>query len=364
MKRRDFLKVSAAGAAATAVASPAIAQSSPEIKWRLTSSFPKSLDTIYGGAEQVSKYVAEMTDNKFQIQVFAAGEIVPGLQALDATSNNTVEMCHTVSYYYVGKDPTFAIYASVPFGLNARQANSWWYQGGGEALGNEFFKKFGVIGFPTGNTGAQMGGWFRKEIKEVADLSGLKFRIAGIAGQILTKLGTVPQQVAGGDIYPSLEKGTIDAAEWVGPYDDEKLGFYKVAPFYYYPGWWEGSTQLSLLANQKAWDALPPAYQKAIETTADEVTLWMLGKYDNGNPAALRRLVAAGVKLQPFPTAVLEASFNATNEVCNEIVAKNPKFKKVWDIWKPYRSEQVLWSRIAEGGFDGFMARMYGAGKV
>ena len=147
MKRRDFLKVSAAGAAATAVASPAIAQSSPEIKWRLTSSFPKSLDTIYGGAEQLSKYVAEMTDNKFQIQVFAAGEVVPGLQALDATSNNTVEMCHTAAYYYVGKDPTFAIYASVPFGLNARQQNSWWYQGGGEALGNEFFKKFGVIGF-------------------------------------------------------------------------------------------------------------------------------------------------------------------------------------------------------------------------
>jgi TRAP-type mannitol/chloroaromatic compound transport system substrate-binding protein len=212
MKRRDFLKVSAAGAAATAIASPAIAQSSPEIKWRLTSSFPKSLDTIYGGAEQVSKYVAEMTDNKFQIQVFAAGEVVPGLQALDATSNGTVEMSHTVSYYYVGKDPTFAIFASVPFGLNARQQNSWWYQAGGAELGNEFFKKHGVIGFPTGNTGTQMGGWFRKEIKTVADLSGLKFRIGGIAGQVLQKVGVVPQQIAGGDIYPALEKGTIDAA--------------------------------------------------------------------------------------------------------------------------------------------------------
>ncbi|HTO61884.1 MAG TPA: twin-arginine translocation signal domain-containing protein, partial [Bradyrhizobium sp.] len=233
MKRRDFLKVSAVGAAATAVAAPAIAQSSPEIKWRMTSSFPKSLDTIYGGADQVAKYVAEMTDNKFQIQVFAAGEIVPGLQALDATSNGTVEMSHTVSYYYVGKDPTFAIYASVPFGLNARQQNSWWYQGGGQELGNEFFKKFGVIGFPCGNTGTQMGGWFRKEIKTVADLSGLKFRIGGIAGQVLQKVGVVPQQLAGGDIYPALEKGTIDGAEWVGPYDDEKLGFQKVAKYYY-----------------------------------------------------------------------------------------------------------------------------------
>ena len=211
MKRRDFLKVSAVGAAASAVASPAIAQSSPEIKWRMTSSFPKSLDTIYGGSMEFAKYVAEMTDNKFQIQVFAAGEIVPGLQALDATSNGTVEMCHTVSYYYVGKDPTFAIYASVPFGLNARMQNSWWYQGGGKELGNEFFKKFGVIGFPCGNTGTQMGGWFRKEIKTVADLSGLKFRIGGIAGQVLQKVGVVPQQLAGGDIYPALEKGTIDA---------------------------------------------------------------------------------------------------------------------------------------------------------
>src|SRR6478609_6097230 len=211
MKRRDFLKVSAAGAAATAVASPAIAQSSPEIKWRLTSSFPKSLDTIYGGAEQVSKYVAEMTDNKFQIQVFAAGEIVPGLQALDATSNNTVEMCHTVSYYYVGKDPTFAIYASVPFGLNARQQNSWWYQGGAQELGNEFFKKHNVIGFACGNTGTQMGGWFRKEIKTVADLSGLKFRIGGIAGQVLQKVGVVPQQLAGGDFLQYLTGDAADA---------------------------------------------------------------------------------------------------------------------------------------------------------
>ncbi|MGY3365375.1 TRAP-type mannitol/chloroaromatic compound transport system substrate-binding protein [Bradyrhizobium sp. GM2.4] len=258
MKRRDFLKVSAAGAAATAaVASPAIAQSSPEIKWRLTSSFPKSLDTIYGGAEQMAKYVAEMTDNKFQIQVFQAGEIVPGLQALDATQKGTVEMCHTVSYYYVGKDPTFAIFASVPFGLNARQQNSWLYQGGGNELANEFFKKTNVVGFPCGNTGTQMGGWFRKEIKTVADLSGLKMRIGGIAGQVLQKVGVVPQQLAGGDIYPSLEKGTIDAAEWVGPYDDEKLGFAKVAKYYYYPGFWEGGPTVHAFANIDKWNELP-----------------------------------------------------------------------------------------------------------
>src|SRR3982750_1771438 len=298
MKRRDFLKVSAAGAAATAVASPAIAQSSPEVKWRLTSSFPKSLDTIYGGAEQVAKYVAEMTDNKFQIQVFAAGEVVPGLQALDATAKNTVEMCHTVSYYYVGKDPTFAIYASVPFGLNARQQNSWWYQGGGMELGNEFFKKFGVIGFPCGNTGTQMGGWFRKEIKTTADLSGLKMRIGGIAGQVLQKVGVVPQQLAGGDIYPALEKGTIDAAEWIGPYDDEKLGFARIARYYYAPSFWEGSSRGVLIVSQCAWDSLPEHYKAMLEVACGEATQEMMARYDEANPKALRRLVAGGALLR------------------------------------------------------------------
>jgi TRAP-type mannitol/chloroaromatic compound transport system substrate-binding protein len=357
MKRRDFLKVSAAGAAATAIASPAIAQSSPEIKWRLTSSFPKSLDTIYGGAEQVSKYVAEMTDNKFQIQVFAAGEVVPGLQALDATSNGTVEMSHTVAYYYVGKDPTFAIFASVPFGLNARQQNSWWYQAGGMELGNEFFKKHGVIGFATGNTGTQMGGWFRKEIKTVADLSGLKFRIGGIAGQVLQKVGVVPQQIAGGDIYPALEKGTIDAAEWVGPYDDEKLGFQKVAKFYYYPGFWEGGPMVHSFINLEKWNALPKSYQAILTNATAHANTWMNARYDMQNPTALKRLVAGGTQLRPFSNEVLEACLKATNELWAELSAKNPDFKKTIDAMQAYRSDQYLWWQVAEYTFDSFMIR-------
>jgi TRAP-type mannitol/chloroaromatic compound transport system substrate-binding protein len=357
MKRRDFLKVSAAGAAATAIASPAIAQSSPEIKWRLTSSFPKSLDTIYGGAEQVSKYVAEMTDNKFQIQVFAAGEVVPGLQALDATSNGTVEMSHTVSYYYVGKDPTFAIFASVPFGLNARQQNSWWYQGGGMELGNEFFAKHGVIGFATGNTGTQMGGWFRKEIKTVADLSGLKFRIGGIAGQVLQKVGVVPQQIAGGDIYPALEKGTIDAAEWVGPYDDEKLGFQKVAKFYYYPGFWEGGPMVHSFVNLEKWNGLPKNYQAILSNATAHANTWMNARYDMQNPTALKRLVAGGTQLRPFSNEVLEACLKATNELWAELSAKNADFKKVVDAMQAYRSDQYLWWQVAEYTFDSFMIR-------
>jgi len=227
----------------------------PEIKWRLTSSFPKSLDTLWGSSETFAKYVSEATDGKFQVSTFAAGEIVPGLQALDAVGAGTVEMCHTAAYYYVGKDPTFPLFCAVPFGLNTRQQNAWFYDGGAQKLMDEFTKKFNVVSLLGGNTGCQMGGWFRKEIKEVADLNGMKMRIAGLAGNVMAKLGVVPQQLAGGDIYPALEKGTVDAAEWVGPYDDEKLGFQKVAPFYYYPGWWEGGTTQHFMFNIPKWES-------------------------------------------------------------------------------------------------------------
>src|SRR6266581_2492335 len=278
MKRRDFLKAGGAGLASTAIAAPAIAQSMPELKWRLTSSFPKSLDTLYGGGEMFAKAVAEATDNKFQIQCFAAGEIVPGLQALDAVSNGTVEMCHTASYYYVGKDPTYAFGTAVPFGLNSRMQTAWQHFGGGMDLMNDFYKKASIYAVPCGNTGCQMGGWFRKEIKTPADFNGLKFRIGGYAGRVLQKLGCVPQQIAGGDIYPALEKGTLDACEWVGPYDDEKLGLYKIAKFYYYPGWWEGGPELDLFVSIKAHEALPAEYKSILESACAEANIDMVAK--------------------------------------------------------------------------------------
>src|SRR5215472_9242411 len=196
MKRREFLKVGAAGMAASALAAPAVAQSMPEVRWRLTASWPKSLDTLYGACETFAKHVSEATDNKFQIQVFAAGEIVPALQVLDAVQNGTVEMGHTASYYFIGKDPTWALFCAVPFGLNTRQQNAWFYEGDGTKLIDEFGKKSNVYPLVGGNTGAQMGGWFRKEIKTVGDLKGLKFRIGGWAGKTLQKLGVVPQQIA------------------------------------------------------------------------------------------------------------------------------------------------------------------------
>jgi TRAP-type mannitol/chloroaromatic compound transport system substrate-binding protein len=357
MKRRKFLQVAGAGLAASAIAKPAIAQSTPEIKWRLTSSFPKSLDTLYGVSEVFAKAVAEATDNKFQVQAFAAGEIVPGLQAADAVSNGTVEMCHTASYYYFGKDPTFALATASPFGLNSRMQNAWQYFGGGMELMNEFYKKFNIYGIPGGNTGCQMGGWFRKEIKTPADLNGIKMRIGGYAGRTMAKLGVVPQQLAGGDIYPALEKGTLDACEWVGPYDDEKLGFYKIAPHYYYPGWWEGGAMLHNFINLEKWNSLPKGYQSVIRTAADMCYTWMQAKYDAVNPPALKRLVAAGTKLHPFSPEIMDASYKASLEVYAEDSAKNPDFKKIYDSMVAFRGDEYLWWQVAEYSFDTYQIR-------
>jgi TRAP-type mannitol/chloroaromatic compound transport system substrate-binding protein len=357
MKRRDFIKATGIGVAGAAVAAPAIAQSSPEIKWRMTTSWPKSLDTLYGGAEQMAKAVAEATDNKFQIQVFAAGEIVPGLQVVDAVQNATVEMGHTASYYYFGKDPTFAFGTSVAFGPNARINQGWYTLGGGKEVLNEFYKNYNIVSLLAGNTTCQMGGWFRKEINSVDDLKGLKFRIGGFPGRVLQKLGAVPQQIAGGDIYPALEKGTIDAAEWVGPYDDEKLGFYKVAPHYYYPGWWEGGSMLFAVINQDKWNALPKSYQAILEQAGHYANTWMIAKYDQLNPPALKRLLAGGTKLHGFSPAIMEACFKSAKELHDEIAATNPNFKKTYESLNNFTNNAYQWFQVAELGYDSFMAR-------
>jgi TRAP-type mannitol/chloroaromatic compound transport system substrate-binding protein len=357
MKRRDFLKVAGAGMAVPAVAAPAIAQSSPEIRWRLTASWPKSLDTLYGSLETFSRYIGEATDNKFQVQSFAAGEIVPGLQVLDAVQNGSVEACHTATYYFIGKDPTWALFCAVPFGLNTRQQNSWYYDGDGLKLLNEFGKKFNVHSLVGGNTGAQMGGWFRKEIKTVDDLKGLKFRIGGWAGKTLEKLGVVPQQIAGGDIYPALEKGTIDAAEWVGPYDDEKLGFHKVAQYYYYPGWWEGGTANHFMINLEKWNQLPKSYQAIVTAAAGAANIEQTARYDARNPAALKRLIAAGTQLRPFSQPIMEACLKASHEVNAETSSNNQDYKRVWDSIQAFRNDGYAWWQVAEFGYDNFMIR-------
>ncbi len=367
MDRRSFLtKASVGGVAAgvTALAAPAIAQEAPAVSWRMTSSFPKSLDTIFGAAETMAAQVAAATDGKFQIQVFPAGELVPGLEAADAVSAGTVEACHTASYYYWGKDPTYALGTTVPFGLNYRQMNAWLYQGGGIDMLNEFYATQNLISFPCGNTGVQMGGWYRKEINSLADMQGLKMRIGGFAGKVIEKLGVVPQQIPGGDIYPALEKGTIDAAEWVGPYDDEKLGFYKVAPFYYYPGWWEGGPALSTMINTAKWAELTPAYQAVLKSACEAANSNMMANYDWKNPTALKSLVANGAQLRPFPADVLSAAFDAANTVYAEISATNAPFKKIKDSQDAFKKDAYLWAQIAEYNYDVFMMQQQQAGKL
>ncbi|MCO5163676.1 MAG: TRAP transporter substrate-binding protein [Mesorhizobium sp.] len=368
MDRRSFMrKAGLAGAGAlggTVLAAPAIAQSSPKVSWRVTSAFPKSLDTVFGAAATMAKYVRESTDGNFDIQVFAAGEIVPGLQAADAAAAGTVEACHTAAYYSWGKDFTYALASGVPFGMNARQMNAWNYYGGGQDLLNEFFATQGLYALACGNTGAQMGGWYRKEINSASDLNGLKMRIGGFAGHIMQKLGVVPQQIAAGDIYTSLEKGTIDAAEWIGPYDDEKLGFYKVAKYYYYPAFWEGCAVAHTLINLEKWNELPKNYKAALTSACAAANGDMLASYDQKNPAALRRLVAGGAELRPFSQEILQTAFDAAEASYAEIVASNPAFKKIFEHQASYRRDAYLWAQLAEYNFDTFMMIQQRSGRL
>ena len=355
MERRSFLKRAGVGMAAGAVAMPTIAQDAPSIKWRMASSFPKSLDTLYGTGEFLVKRIFDMTGGKFQIQLFAAGEIVPGPGVHDAVKDNTVEMGQTCSYYYYGKDPTYCIDTAIPFGMNNRQTDAWYRVGNGTKLMGAFFAKSNIVAFPCGSTGVQMGGWFRNEVKTAADLKGLKMRIAGLAGAVLAKVGVVPQQISGADIYPSLEKGTIDAAEWVGPYDDQKLGFNKVAKYYYYPGWWEGGPQISIYINAQKWAELPKVYQTIVRAACADAHTEMLARYDAKNPLALRQLIASGTQLRPFPKEVMEVCYKAAMGLYAEISAKNSNFKIIYDDYKRFADEQNSWFRVAEGSYANFM---------
>ena len=365
MDRRSFLTKGAVGAAAaTTLAAPAVAQSTPTVTWRLTSSFPNSLDTIFGGATTLSRYVSEATDGNFQIQVFPGGELVPPLEAAPAVMEGSVEACHTVSYYYWGRDPAWAVPAAIPFSLNARGMNAWHYHGGGIDLANQFFAKQGLIAFPGGNTGVQMGGWYRNEINTVADLQGLKMRVGGFAGSIMERLGVVPQQIPGGEIYSALERGTIDAAEWVGPYDDEKLGFARVAPYYYYPGWWEGGPTVHFMFNLEQFEALPENYKALLRTAAQAADADMLQKYDWLNPTSIRNLVAAGAQLRPFSPEILDAAFNASHEVYAELDGSNAEFKALWDSIKAFRANWYTWTQVAEYNYDTFMMTKANAGQL
>ena len=355
MQRRSFVHGAGMAGVLAAGAAPAIIHAQTSLRWRIASSFPKSLDTLFGACDVFAKKVSDMTGGKFVISTHAAGELMPAFGVLDGVSNGTVEMASTAPYYFFGKDPTYALDCAIPFGLNSRQMTAWMYEGNGLKLTREFYAKVNIVNFPMGNTGAQMGGWYRKEINSLADIKGLKFRVGGFGGKVIERIGAVPQNIPGGEIYQALEKGTIDAAEWVGPYDDLKLGFNKVAPHYYYPGWWEGGPQLSLYVNQKAYDSLSSEYKAIVEAAAAYAHTDMQAKYDYKNPGALKTLVSQGVKLHPFPKDVMAAAFKSAMEVYAELNASNPAWKKIYDDYSTYRRDANLWFRFTEAGFDDFM---------
>jgi len=356
VSRRKALGAVAAGAA-TAVAAPAIAQTQAELNWRLTSSFPKSLKGCFAGATRFSQRIAEMTDNKFKIQYFAPGEIVGGLQALDAVRSGTVECCHTAPYFYVGQDPTYAFGTALPFGLNTRQHTTWLQKGGGLELIQAFIEKQGMFYIPFGNTTAQAAGWFRKEINKPEDLKGLKMRIPGIGGQVLSRLGGVPQTIAPGDVYSALERGSIDAAELSGPYDDENAGFHNVAKFYYYPGWQEVSAGTCIYINKAKWDALPAHYKSIVLAASADGEREMISDYDMGNMAAVRRLAAAGVQFRRFPSEVLDAIYKAAEAYLAEVSKSNAEFDKIYKNWSEFRKSANLWYGISETPNDTFNQR-------
>lgn len=354
MERRHFLGNAGLAAGLAAVAAPALAQGGPAIKWRMSTAWPKSLDAMHGSAEALCKRVGQLTDGKFEIQTFAGGEIVPPAQNMDAVSNGTVECNHVLASIYIGKNTALAFDAGLPFGLNARQHNAWVFSGGGMNALRELYKKYNIVNVVCGNVGVQMGGWYRKPINTVADLQGLKMRIGGIGGMVLAKLGGVPQQIPISDTYSALEKGTIDAAEWIGPYDDAKIGFHKVAQYYYSPGWWEGSASITSMVNANAWAALPATYKAVFELAATEQIVKMHAQYDARNPDALKTLIGQGAKVGYFPKAVMDAAYKATGELMTELSEKNPDFKALLPDWQQFRQNQVSWFRVAEAELDNY----------
>jgi TRAP-type mannitol/chloroaromatic compound transport system substrate-binding protein len=368
MRRREFLRNAALGASGgtllaacgrgrdeeegTAGAAPTSPRTS--VTWRCASSFPRGLDTIFGAAERLAEELEALSGGRFRLRVYPSGEIVPGLQVLDAVQQGTVQVGQSASYYYTGKHAAFAFDTAVPFGLTARQQIAWLLEGGGRELLEPLFSRFNVLAFFGGSTGAQMGGWFNREIHTPEDIRGLKMRIPGPGGEVMSALGANVQVLAGGDIYPALERGAIDATEWIGPYDDEKLGFHKVAKYYYYPGFWEAGPTLSFYVNQRAWETLSPEFKAIFRVAAQSAGLHMLARYDARNPEALKRLRESGVQFRAFSDQVLLAARQVSERLMEESAAKDPVFRDIYEPWKRFRDQAFTWFSVAEQAYQRF----------
>ena len=363
MRRREFVKAAALGTSAGLLVSscasgdsgaPAVQTGGPALRWRLISSFSRGLDTIFGAAEVLAERVSHLTGGRFKILVYPAGEIVPAFEVLESVQKGTAQMGHTASYYYIGKNAALAFDTTVPFGLTARQFNSWAYHGGGMELLRSLFADYNILNFPGGNTGVQMGGWFNRPVDSVTDLRGLSMRIPGMGGRVMSRLGVTVQQIPGGEIYPALERGAIDAAEWIGPYDDEKLGFAQVAKYYYYPGWWEPGSNLSFYVNRDAWNRLPAHYQHALEVSAAEANLYMLSRYDAVNPASFRRLTEGGTEVRAFPKDLMDAARTSADELLREGVG-DPTYERIYESYMAWRQDSIAWFGTSEQTFSDYL---------
>jgi len=357
--RRDFIKKVGTGAAAVgagiaASAVPAVAKEK-KFRWKMVTTWPPHFPMLGEGADNFAKWVGEMSGGRLKIQVYGGGELVPPLGVFDAVSQGTVEMGHGAAYYWAGKSPATQFFAAVPFGFNAQSLNAWLYSGGGMELWDEVYAKFNLKPFLAGNTGVQMGGWFNKEIKSMDDLKGLKMRIPGLGGKVIAKAGGNAVLVAGGEIYTNLDRGVIDATEWVGPFHDLKMGFYKAAKYYYYPGWHEAGTGIEAMVNLNAWNSLPDDLKAIVEAAAYKCNMWMISEFEAKNNGALQELITKHkVQLKQFPEPVLKELKKLAKEVLEEVAGSDPMSRKVYDSFLEFQKTMIDWNKITEEQYQQF----------
>ena len=351
MKRRDFVKGIGASSiiAGSAIAGAPAVHAKSTIKWKMVTTWPKNFPGLGTGANNLAKLITEMTGGRIEVKVYGAKELVPAFEVFDAVSRGTAEMGHGAAYYWKGKSEAAQFFAAVPFGLTAQEMNGWLYHGGGMELWSEIYSKFNLVPAAAGNTGVQMGGWFNKEIKSIKDLNGLKMRIPGLGGEVLKRAGGTPVSLPGGELYTSLQSGAIDATEFVGPYNDLAFGLYKVAKFYYYPGWHEPGTTLEAIINKKALEALPKDLQSIVLNACKVVNQDMLAEYTARNNSALHTLINKHhVQLKEFPDDVLSKLRKLSDEVVRELAAKDKDSKKVFDSFITFRDQAKAWHDISE----------------
>jgi TRAP-type mannitol/chloroaromatic compound transport system substrate-binding protein len=356
IKRRDFLKragSSVAGAAALGACSPEPSPVGdqdgivgPQVSWRMQTSFTPNLDLLHGSGEHIGERVAELTGGNFTIRVYSAGEIVPGLQVMDAVTQGTLQCGLTSGYYYIGKHPGLAFDTAIPFGMTTRQTLSWLHHAGGLELINSVYSDFGILSIPATTTGGQMGGWFRDPVGSLSELAGQRMRIPGIGGEIMARLGVTVQTLAAPEIYPALERGAIDAVEWVGPYDDERMGLHQIAKNYYYPGWWEPGVTVGLLINLEEYNQLPAAYQQVLHTVCGETFCDRLAAYDAMNPPAMERLIRDhGVTVRAYSDDIMEAALRESNAYLQELSAENADFQRMYESYRTFRDSQWAYAQ-------------------